>query len=83
MSFSDIDECSGGSPCHADATCQNQIGSYECICNQGRLISYLMKLSLSIQFALKHFLVLKVIFINLYLLFSRLQWKWSDMHQYR
>ena len=35
MSFSDIDECSGGSPCHADATCQNQIGSYECICNQG------------------------------------------------
>ena len=36
MSFSDIDECSGGSSsCHADATCQNQIGSYECICNQG------------------------------------------------
>ena len=35
MSFSDIDECSGGSPCHADATCQNQIGSYECICNEG------------------------------------------------
>ena len=33
---SDIDECAAGSSsCHTNATCQNQIGSYQCICNEG------------------------------------------------
>ena len=39
--FSDIDECTAGSAsCHANASCQNQIGSYQCVCNQGILLLY-------------------------------------------
>ena len=33
--FADNDECSPTSPCHADATCVNNPGSYECNCNPG------------------------------------------------
>ncbi|XP_076803960.1 uncharacterized protein LOC143448219 isoform X1 [Clavelina lepadiformis] len=31
----DVDECSGVNTCHANATCQNTIGSYSCSCKLG------------------------------------------------
>ena len=31
----DVDECAQQSPCHLDATCQNTIGSYTCVCKTG------------------------------------------------
>ena len=31
----DIDECAGINTCHANATCNNTIGSYLCICDTG------------------------------------------------
>lgn len=33
--LADIDECSSGRRCHRNATCQNIIGSYSCICVNG------------------------------------------------
>jgi hypothetical protein len=35
-SYLDIDECALNThTCHENATCVNNIGSYECVCNQG------------------------------------------------
>ncbi len=31
----DIDECIDNMTCHLNATCEDQIGSYECSCNSG------------------------------------------------
>merc|ERR1711997_1421990 len=31
----DIDECSDSGACHDFSTCQNEIGSYSCMCNEG------------------------------------------------
>ena len=31
----DINECSISPPCHANAACNNTVGSYLCTCNQG------------------------------------------------
>lgn len=33
--FIDENECKAPGVCHADATCVNTEGSYDCICNQG------------------------------------------------
>ena len=36
MWFTDINECEVGTDnCHADATCENTIGSFTCTCNTG------------------------------------------------
>ena len=32
--FTDIDECTTN-PCHADGTCTNTPGTFQCACNQG------------------------------------------------
>ena len=31
----DIDECSSNSPCKNGSVCQNTIGGYNCICEEG------------------------------------------------
>ena len=31
----DTNECNGTSPCHANATCNNTVGSYICTCDPG------------------------------------------------
>ena len=31
----DIDECLNASVCNVDASCQNTVGSFMCICNSG------------------------------------------------
>ena len=31
----DIDECLVNNPCQSSATCENNYGSYTCICNSG------------------------------------------------
>ena len=36
----DVDECAIESPCQDDATCVNNVGSYECQCNTGNIESY-------------------------------------------
>ena len=35
--FPDKDECQSASThsCHEDATCQNTVGSYKCVCKEG------------------------------------------------
>ena len=33
--LADIDECHLGALCHAHADCQNNFGSYECVCHEG------------------------------------------------
>ena len=33
--IADINECMKGSICQSNATCQNSIGSYQCVCNPG------------------------------------------------
>lgn len=33
--FEDIDECATLNPCHVNANCQNQLGTFECICKAG------------------------------------------------
>ena len=34
--FSDVDECTASSPdCDVNASCQNNHGSYKCMCNSG------------------------------------------------
>ena len=36
LNFSDLDECETGShTCHAQATCCNTLGSFNCYCNAG------------------------------------------------
>ena len=35
LSNLDVDECMGTNTCHPDATCNNTVGSYICICNGG------------------------------------------------
>ena len=32
--LADIDECIAG-PCHINATCNNNMGSFKCVCNPG------------------------------------------------
>lgn len=33
--YLDINECSEDNACHPNATCVNEIGSYDCNCNEG------------------------------------------------
>lgn len=33
--FIDIDECATLNPCHVNANCQNQLGTFECKCKAG------------------------------------------------
>ena len=35
MHSTDVDECSGENECHGNATCVNNIGSYNCSCKTG------------------------------------------------
>ena len=37
MALSDVDECTMGGFCHANAKCLNQYGSYHCECNEGTI----------------------------------------------
>ena len=33
--ISDVNECIVNSPCHTDATCSDNVGSFDCECNSG------------------------------------------------
>lgn len=35
VSCTDVDECTEFEPCHANASCKNLVGSFECTCNEG------------------------------------------------
>ena len=35
MHFKDIDECSEVNKCGADVMCDNTVGNYSCVCDEG------------------------------------------------
>ena len=58
----DIDECMGNTwPCHGNATCDNNIGSFTCTCKDGFMMN---GTNCDGQYYIYNFFMMKVVIIN-------------------